>query len=227
MATFLSRTEKLVGEEAVRRLSKAQVLVAGVGGVGSFVAEALARGGIGELTLIDDDIVDVTNINRQLQAFPDTVGRPKVEVMQERLLRINPALKCHAERVHITEDWTLARGVTYIADCVDDVQAKKQLIITAQKAHIPVISSMGSGNQVDNRHFTITDLSKTHTCPLARALRKALRQESICKGVKVCYNPISPYVKATGSPGTMSYVPGTAGLLIAGEIIREIIGISV
>lgn len=227
METFLSRSEKLVGHDALERLAAARIIVAGVGGVGSVVAEALVRGGARHLMLIDDDEVEISNINRQLQALPETVGRLKVEAMRDRLLSINPALVCSAEPVHIDDSWACPNGTAYVIDCVDDVAAKKQLILSALQAKVPVISSMGSGNQIDNRHFTITDIAKTHTCPLARALRKALREEGILKGVKVCYNPISPYLKQEGSPGTMSYVPGTAGLLIAGEVIREIMGLHV
>lgn len=219
---FLERTEKLIGSDAVHRIQQAAILVAGVGGVGSYCAEALARSGIGCLYLIDDDVIDESNLNRQIHALRSTLGRYKVDVMSQRLHDINPEIKCVVSKERIGDTFSWPKHLDYIVDCVDDIRAKVALIRYAKVHHIPVISSMGTGNHIDNLHFVVTDISKTKICPLARKLRKELRAEAICQDVKVCYVEASPYKKTEGSPGTLCHVPATGGLTIAGTVLRDL-----
>ncbi len=220
---FLERTERLIGSDALAELQRTHVLIAGIGGVGTYVAEALTRSGIGSLTLVDDDVIDITNINRQIHALHSTVGVLKVDAMKSRLLDINPKLSCTTVVEHIGAEYDGPQNVNYVVDCVDDVKAKAAIISWALSQQLPIISSMGSGNRIDNRQFEISDIKATHGCPLARSVRKTLREQGITEGVKVCYNP-NPADKVTsGTPGTISYVPATCGLLIAGEVIRDII----
>lgn len=220
---FLERTERLIGSEALIQLQNSHVLVVGIGGVGAQVTEALARSGIGHLTLIDDDVIDVTNINRQIHALHSTVGVLKVEAMKSRLMDINPSLSCTTVAEHIGVQFEGPMNVDYVIDCVDDVKAKAAIINWSLSRDVPIISSMGSGNRIDNRHFEISDIKATHGCPLARSVRKALRDRGITEGVKVCYDPTPTEKRSAGVPGTISYVPATCGLLIAGEVIRDLI----
>lgn len=220
---FLERTERLIGNEALAELQRTHVLIAGIGGVGSYVAEALVRSGIGFLTLVDDDVIDITNINRQLHALHSTVGALKVDAMRSRLLDINPNLSCKTIAERISGEYEGPENVDYVVDCVDDVKAKAAIIRWALTHQLPVISSMGSGNRIDNRQFEISDIKVTRGCPLARSVRKTLREQGITEGVKVCYNPNPVEIVTSGTPGTISYVPATCGLLIAGEVIRDII----
>lgn len=223
---LFERTINLIGLPAFERLRKAKILIAGIGGVGSYVAEALARSGIGELVLIDKDVVEITNLNRQLHATLNTLNRPKVEAMADRLSLINPYLKIGLFQDEIMpgylENTFQSQHFTYVADCVDDIKAKLELILYAKHTNTPIVSSMGTANRLDNTHFKIDDISKTKMCPLARKMRKKLKEHNILKGVKVLYAETT-LCKNDGILGTMSYVPGTAGLLIAGEIIQSII----
>lgn len=223
---LFERTINLIGLSAFERLRKARVLIAGIGGVGSYVAEALARSGIGELVLIDKDIVELTNLNRQLHATLNTINLPKVEAMADRLSLINPYLKINRFQDEVTvgylENTFQSQRFTYMADCVDDIEAKLELILYAKHTNTPIVSSMGTANRLDNTHFKIDDISRTKMCPLARKMRKKLKECNILKGVKVLYAETTPH-RNEGLLGTMSYVPGTAGLLIAGEIIQSII----
>ena len=177
MAEIYDRTRMLVGDAGMEKLQNAHVFIAGIGGVGSFTAEALARAGVGTLTLLDNDTVDITNLNRQIHATQKTVGRPKVEVMAERIREINPEIQVHTINAFLLDDNTEAvlgdGGYDYIVDAVDTVTAKLSLILYARERNIPVISSMGTANKLDATKFEVVDISKTHTCPLARRAPKA------------------------------------------------------
>lgn len=234
MADRYDRTRMLIGQEGIDRLQAAHVVVAGVGGVGSFAAEALARAGVGALTLIDNDVVDITNLNRQIHATMQTVGQPKVQVMAERLAAVAPELQVHQKQAFLLADNTAEVlgevHYDYIIDAVDTVTAKLALIQYALERDIPVISSMGTANKLDATKFEVTDISKTHTCPLARVMRKELRDRGIASGVEVLYStalPIAPTtVTETGKkpvPGSIAYVPSTAGLLLAGHVIQKLL----
>lgn len=225
----------LIGEEGLAKLARATVAVFGIGGVGSFAVEALARAGIGHLVLVDPDSIEKSNINRQLHATVNTIGQSKVLVMKERILNINPAVKIEARRERYTPEHgaTLIRpDYTYIIDAVDDVPAKVDLIVRAKESNIPIISSMGAGNRLNASGFRIADISETSGCPLARVLRRRLRKLGITTGVKVVFSP-EPPLKLTynqngqGSqppgPGSISFVPPVAGLLMAGECVRDLL----
>lgn len=229
-----SRTERLLGREGMRRLAKSRVAVFGVGGVGSYVAEALGRSGVGALDLVDHDKVSVTNINRQIMALHSTVGKIKVDVMKARLLDINPELVVNTYACFYdvsNQDAFPFDQYDYIVDAVDTVTAKLLLIEQAWKRQIPVISCMGVGNKRNPHQLEITDIGKTSMCPLARVMRKELKARGI-KKCKVLYSKESPAElheveldESTGRrpvPGSTSFVPSTAGLMIAGEVVREL-----
>ncbi len=227
----LIRTGMLIGQEALDRLCNAKVCVFGVGGVGGYVVEALARSGVGEFTLIDNDVVSVSNINRQIIALTDTVGLPKVEVMKQRILRINPNAQVKAiQAFYLPENRGEYdfREYDYIVDCIDTVSAKIDIILAAGEAGVPVISSMGTGNKLDATALEVTDIYKTSVCPLARVMRTELKKRGV-KKLKVVYSkqePVKTGVKdpVTGKsiPASISYVPASAGLIIAGEVIKEL-----
>ena len=232
MADIYDRTRMLIGQNGIDTLNKAHILIAGVGGVGSFAAEALARAGVGTLTLLDSDVVDVTNLNRQIHATQDTIGLPKVQVMAERIHAINPEIAVHTIEAFLLDNTAEVLGEAqydYIIDAVDTVTAKLALVQYAQAHHIPVICSMGTANKLDATKFEVTDISKTHTCPLARVMRKELRDRGITQGVEVLYStakPITLEQPADGErrpPGSISYVPSVAGLLLAGHVIQKLI----
>ena len=232
MADLYDRTRMLIGQEGIDALQHAHVLIAGVGGVGSFAAEALARAGVGTLTLLDNDVVDVTNLNRQIHAVQSTIGMPKVMAMAERIHAINPDIVVHTIQAFLLNDNLHVLGdapYDYIIDAVDTVTAKLALVQYARERQIPVICSMGTANKLDAAKFEITDISKTHTCPLARVMRKELRDRGITEGVEVLYStakPITPQHAADGErrpPGSISYVPSVAGLLLAGHVIEKLI----
>ena len=232
MADIYDRTRMLIGQNGIDALNKAHILIAGVGGVGSFAAEALARAGVGTLTLLDSDVVDVTNLNRQIHATQDTIGLPKVQVMAERIHAINPEIAVHTIEAFLLDNTAEVLGEAqydYIIDAVDTVTAKLALVQYAQAHHIPVICSMGTANKLDATKFEVTDISKTHTCPLARVMRKELRDRGITQGVEVLYStakPITLEQPADGErrpPGSISYVPSVAGLLLAGHVIQKLI----
>lgn len=231
MLERFSRTEKLIGKESMEKLQKAKVAVFGIGGVGSYVVEALARAGIGHFLLVDNDIVAVSNLNRQIIATENTIGKPKVEVAKERILQINPEAK-----VEICQEFFMPKSkemfddkIDYIIDAIDTVTAKIELVVRANKQNIPIISSMGTGNKLDPTKFEVTDIYKTSVCPLAKVMRKELRTREI-KKLKVVYSKEEP-IKAKGKeekagkqvPGSISFVPSVAGLIIAGEVIKDII----
>lgn len=227
MKNWLDRTEYLIGKENLEKLASSHVAVFGCGGVGSYAIEALARSGIGNLTLIDNDVVDITNINRQLIADTSTIGKPKVEVEKERLLKINPNLHITIYKEFYEESTAnklLDVKYDYIIDAIDSVTSKISLIEQANKRNIPIISSMGTGNKLDPTKFEITDITKTSVCPLAKVLRKELPKRGI-KHLKVLYSKEQPNRFDTDNkriPASISFVPSVAGLILAGEVIKDI-----
>ena len=227
-----TRTRALLGEDGVNRLRSAHVAVFGLGGVGGHLCEALARAGVGELTVIDGDCVSASNVNRQIIATQDTVGRPKAEVMAERILSINPECKVHPVNLfYLPEnaDEIDLSQFDFIADAVDTVAAKVELICRADRAGVPVIASMGAGNKLYPERFRISDISKTSVCPLAKVMRKKMKEKGI-KKLDVVWSDEEP-IKAQGlesengrsTPGSLSFVPGAVGLIMAGHIIRKIV----
>ena len=224
------RTAMLLGEDAFNSLREKHVAVFGVGGVGSFCAEALARAGVGSLTLIDDDTVSVSNINRQLIALHSTVGQPKTQVMANRIADINPDCRVYALQLRYEEQnkaQFFSHKFDYIADCIDSVASKTSLIETAIHYEIPIISAMGTGNKLNPSKFEITDLSKTSGCPLARVMRRELKQRGILHHT-VLYSTepaIKPHFQTEDKivPGSVSWVPSCAGLMIAGHIIQNLL----
>ena len=248
MLNQFSRTELLVGKEALEKLNNSKVAVFGLGGVGSYVIEGLARAGVGNFILVDDDKICLTNINRQLLATRKTVGKFKVELAKERILDINPEAKVEIYQQFFMPDTEgiIDESVSYIVDAIDTVTAKIELVMRAEKYHIPIISCMGTGNKLDPTKFEITDINKTSVCPLAKVMRKELRNRGI-KKLKVLYSkeePIKPdetlecsckngcicppgtVRKCTARnqvPGSISFVPSVAGLIISGEVIKDII----
>lgn len=231
MEDIYSRTALVIGNEALEKLKYSTVAVFGIGGVGSFTAEALARAGIGHIILIDSDYVSESNINRQLIALHSTIGKSKVHVMQERIYDINPNIKVEAIQINYNKetynqfDFT---GYSYIADAIDTVTSKLLLIKQSNITQVPIISCMGAGNKLDPTRFEVTDIYKTSVCPLARVMRRELKKIGINK-LKVVYSKEEPINTAIEnsmrkkSPGSISFVPSVAGLIMAGEIIKDII----
>lgn len=219
-----SRTERLIGKNGLEKLKNANIIIFGLGGVGSYTAEALARCGVGKMTVVDKDTVDVTNINRQLYALHSTIGKNKADVARERILDINP--KCQVVSVvkmylpENAEDFNLSQ-YDYIIDAIDNVTAKIDLALKAQELNIPILSSMGTGNKLDPTAFKITDIYKTDTCPLCRVMRRELKAKSI-KKLKVLYSTETPINDGERTPASISFVPSTAGLIIAGEVIKDL-----
>ncbi len=219
------RTRMLIGDEALVRLQSAKILVFGVGGVGGYVCEALARSGVGRVDVVDKDVVDITNINRQIIATTDTVGLPKVEVCKARMESINPEIRCEAKQLFFLPETSEEFDFTkydYIVDAVDNVTAKIEIICKAKEAGTPVISSMGTGNKLDPTAFRVADIEKTKVCPLAKVVRKELRNRGV-RGVKVLYSEEEPRKSGNRTPASISFVPSAAGLIIAGEVIRDLI----
>lgn len=225
MKEQFARTEKLIGTESVEKLQDAAVIVFGIGGVGSYVAEGLARAGVGKITLVDKDVVDITNINRQLPALHSTVGQPKAEVMAQRIRDINP--ECDIEAVECffmpdnADTFDFSR-YDYVIDAIDTVTGKLAIIEKAYAEGVPVIASMGTGNKLDPTAFRIAAIEKTKVCPLAKVMRKELKNRGI-KGVKVLYSEEEPVRTGSSTPASISFVPSAAGLIIAGEVIKDLI----
>lgn len=224
-----SRTEALIGTEALNKLKNSTVAIFGLGGVGSYVLEGLVRAGIGNLILVDKDDVDITNINRQILATHDTVGKAKVDVAKERALSINPNvnIKIYKEFFMPETKGILDDSIDYIVDAIDTVTAKIELAVRANKLNIPIISCMGTGNKLDPTKFEVTDIYKTSVCPLAKVMRKELKARNI-SALKVVYSKEEPANinlsnsnKAT--PASISFVPSVAGLIIVGEVIKVLI----
>jgi len=229
------RTEILIGKEKTEKLKNSRVAVFGIGGVGGAVCEALIRGGIGEIDIIDNDTVSETNINRQAVAFHSTIGKLKTEVMEKILYDINPDIKVNSYPLfytHETADKIDFSQFDYVVDAVDTVTAKLLIIEKAKEKEIPVISSMGTGNKINPMLFEIADISKTSVCPLAKVMRYELKKRNI-KNVKVLFSKEIPLTPADceepsqkrKTPGSMSFVPPVAGMIIAGEVIKDIIEI--
>ncbi len=215
-----SRTLKLIGEEGLSRLKNSSVLIVGVGGVGSFAAEAIARAGVGKITVMDGDTVQPSNLNRQLIALTSTLGRNKAEVMAERINDINPETTVKAlARFYKEDDELDLTAFDWIIDAIDSVDAKTALIKTAIEKDVNIVSAMGAAGKFDTQ-FKIADISKTSTCPLAKVMRKRLREEGI-EHLPVVYSEEKP-VPRDGDLGTLSYVPGSAGLCLAGYVIKSI-----
>lgn len=249
MTEEFSRTERLLGAEAMEQLQQARVAVFGIGGVGGHVAEALARSGVGAIDLIDSDTVNLSNINRQIVALHSTVGRYKVDVMKERILDINPACRVEVHRCFYlpeTKELFDFSRYTYVVDAVDTVTAKIALVLQAQEAGVPIISSMGAGNKLNPAAFEVADIYKTSVCPLAKVMRKELKQRGV-KKLKVVFSkeeairPSQEEEKRLGqtegafenekgfvsgkrfTPASVAFVPSVAGLIIASEVVKDII----
>ena len=225
------REELIIGKENIEKLKNKKVAIFGIGGVGSYVVEGLARAGIQNFVLIDNDMVAISNINRQLIALQSTVGKDKVEVAQKRILDINPSANVEIRKEFYCKDtngW-IDNSIDYIVDAIDTVSSKLDLIEQAKTLDIPIISCMGTGNKLDPTRFEITDISKTSVCPLAKVMRKELKQRGI-KKLKVLYSKeeprkvtISEDGEKKNAPGSISFVPSVAGLIIAGEVVKDLI----
>ena len=235
MIDAFSRTELLMGRDAMARLAKARVAVFGVGGVGGYCVEALARAGVGAIDLIDDDTVSPSNLNRQIIALHSTVGRYKVDVMAERIRDINPDCEVRTYKTFFlpeTEDQFDFTQYDYVVDAIDTVKGKLALVMKAKEANVPILSAMGAGNKLDPTAFEVADISKTSVCPLARIMRKELGKRGV-KHLKVVYSrelpaETGPEGEKRGTadrpvPGSVSFVPSVAGLIAAGEVIRDLI----
>ena len=236
MSEQFIRTQMLLGKEALDTLSNKRVAVFGVGGVGGYVCEALIRCGIREIDVIDNDTVAESNLNRQIIALHSTIGRSKVDVMKERLLDINPGVKVNAHECFFLPENSDSFDFTeydYVIDCVDTVTAKIEIIMKAKEANVPVISSMGTGNKLNPAMLTVTDISKTQMDPLAKVMRRELKKRGVYN-LKVVYSeekPIKPMEfeaeqqpsSRRSTPGSVSFVPSVAGLIIASEVIKDLI----
>lgn len=223
MEEQFSRTIGLLGEEAVKHLQNCRVAVFGVGGVGGFAVEALVRTGVGTIDIIDKDTVCESNLNRQIIALHSTIGRDKVDVMKERILDINPNAVVNAHKCFFLPE---TRGLfdfsqyDYIVDAVDTVTAKLELVMAAEEAGVPIISSMGAGNKLDPTGFEVADIYKTSVCPLARVMRRELKKRDV-KHLKVVYSKEEPAVRRE-TPASVAFVPSVAGLIIAGEVVKDL-----
>lgn len=251
MLNQFSRTELLLGEEKMERLAKAKVAIFGIGGVGGYVAEALARSGVGSFVLVDDDKVCLTNINRQIIATRKTVGKYKAEVMKERILDINPQAQVEVRKCFYLPETASEFDFTeysYVVDAVDTVTAKIEIIMRAKEANVPVISSMGAGNKLDPTKFQVADIYKTTMCPLAKVMRREMKKRGV-KKLKVVYstepamkpredmhtscreNCICPpgaahkCTERRAIPGSIAFVPSVAGLILAGEVVKDLAGV--
>ena len=240
MADQYSRTRLLLGEDGIQRLRNARVILFGLGGVGGYTAEALARSGIGHMDLVDDDTVSLTNLNRQMLALHSTVGQYKVDVAAQRIHDIDPSIEVRTYKTFFlpeTENLFDFSQYNYVIDAIDTVTGKLALIAKAKKAGVPVISCMGTGNKLDPTAFRVADISKTSGCALSRIMRKECAKRGI-KGVKVVYSeelpltpcedpgdPMEPQREGSSrrsTPGSTAFVPGTAGLIMAGEVIKDL-----
>ena len=224
MKEQFSRTAQLLGNENVEKLFDKHVIVFGVGGVGGYVVEALARSGVGKISIVDNDVVNESNINRQIIALHSTVGMQKVEVLKNRILDINP--EC---QVFVYNQFFLPENskdfdfsiYDYVVDAVDTVTAKLEIIKKSKESNVPVISSMGTGNKLNPMGFKVSDISKTKVCPLARVMRNELKKRGISK-VKCVYSEENPVIQ-TQTPASVAFVPSVAGLLIASEVIKDLV----
>ena len=218
-----SRTEALLGEQAMEKLKKARVAVFGIGGVGGHVVDALVRSGVGAADIVDSDKVCLSNLNRQIIATESSIGKYKVDVMKERILDINPEAVVNVHKCFYlpeTKDEFDFSQYSYVVDAVDTVTAKIQLVMEAAEAGVPIISSMGAGNKLDPTAFQVADIYKTSVCPLAKVMRRELKKRGI-KKLKVVYSREQPVVK-NAVPASVAFVPSVAGLIIAGEVIKDL-----
>ncbi|MGN0459633.1 MAG: ThiF family adenylyltransferase [Ruminococcus sp.] len=234
MVNQFSRTELLIGDDGVDKLKNSRVAVFGVGGVGGYVVEALARSGVGTIDIVDNDDVSLTNINRQIIALHSTVGRPKVDVMEERIRDISPSTvvnKYNCFFLPENSDKFDFRRYDYVVDAIDTVTGKIELAVKCKEFNVPLMSSMGAGNKLDPTAFKVTDIFKTKVDPLARVMRNALKKRGI-KKLKVVYSEETPLTPLPSDeetskkvvPGSTAFVPSVAGLIIAGEVIKDITG---
>ncbi len=240
MTNWQARTEMLIGEDNIKKLDQVKIIIAGLGGVGSWVCIALARSGVRNFILIDEDAIDPSNINRQAIAFSNNIGEPKVLAMEKHLLSINPEINVEIKQMNINKD--NAKDIAtikaaYLIDAIDTITAKASLIEHCHKNQLPVISAMGAGNRLDPTNFEISDISETYNCPLARALRKILRKRGIDSGVKVVFDPSEvkrpkawPKYKDTDiprraafPPASMIFAPAVCGLFMAYEVINDLL----
>lgn len=231
-----SRTELLIGKQGLEKLHNAKIAIFGIGGVGSFVVEGLVRAGVQNFVLVDNDKISLTNLNRQLIATQKTIGKDKVEVAKERILDINPKAKVEVFKEFFLPNSNtniITKELTYVVDCIDTVTAKIEIVMQCKNLKIPIISAMGTGNKLNPLKLEVTDIYKTNVCPLAKVMRKELRKRNINE-LKVVYSteePIKPNlqnyeeknVTKSQVPGSISFVPSVAGLIIAGEVVKEII----
>ncbi len=226
MEEFTDRTQVMVCNDGIEKLKNSHVAVFGVGGVGSYVCEALARAGVGTLDIIDNDTVAVSNINRQLVALNSTLGRPKADVMKERILDINPKATVNNFNCFFLPDNSAEFDFSqydYVVDAIDTVKAKIELAVCCDRSGTRLISSMGTGNKIHPELFEIADINKTSVCPLARVMRLELKKRGI-KHLKVLYSEETPFTQSEGrTPASNSFTPSAAGLIIAGEVIRDLL----
>ena len=237
MDNYFSREELLIGKEAIEILKNSHVAVFGVGGVGGFVVEVLARCGVGTIDVIDNDVVDPSNINRQIIATADTIGQEKVNIVEQRIKSINPNAVVNKHRCFFlpetAKDFDFTR-FDYVVDAIDTVSGKIEIILQAKKAGVPVISCMGAGNKLDPTAFVVTDIYKTSVCPLARVMRQKLKKLGVQdlkvvysteKAMKPNYPPDMP-PQRKAAPGSVAFVPSVAGIIAGGEVIKDLIGYS-
>ena len=220
-----SRSARVIGERGLEKLNNFSVIVFGLGGVGGAAAESLVRAGIGTIGIVDKDVVDITNLNRQIMATESTVGLPKTQATAERLLSINPNVKIHKYDLFYLPDTACEIDLSqydFIVDCIDNVTAKMELIARANELNIPVISSMGTGNKLHPEMLEIADIKKTSVCPLARVIRRELKNRGINK-LTVVYSKEEPVKTHTSEPGSMSFVPPVAGYMMTSYVVRTIL----
>lgn len=249
MLHSFSRTEMLIGTEGLDKLKESKVAIFGIGGVGTYVAEGLARSGVGQFVLVDDDDVCLTNINRQLHATRKTVGKMKVEVMKERILSINPKaeIEVHQELYNAdSAERLLTDDLDYVVDAIDMVSSKIDMVVRCKEKEIPIISSMGAGNKLNPAMFEVADIYKTSVCPLAKVMRSELRKRRIkklkvvyskekamkpielgggCKTNCICPNKDRTCVERRSIPGSVAFVPSVVGLIIASEVVKDLTGV--
>ena len=219
------RTKSLIGDNALLKLANSKIAIFGIGGVGGYVAEALIRAGVGEIDLIDNDVVNETNINRQIVALNSTIGKYKVDIMKQRAIDINPDIKVNTFKVFFDENSINEfdfKKYDYVIDAIDSVKSKILLVETCKNSDVLIISSMGTGNKLDPTKFEIADISKTSVCPLARVMRVGLKKRGI-KNLKVLYSTESPVKNGSRTPSSISFVPSVAGLILASAVVRDLI----
>lgn len=222
-----ARTALIIGERGLEILANAKVAVFGLGGVGGAACEALARSGIGTLVLVDHDVVDITNLNRQIVALESTIGQAKVDVMAARIREINPRCRVLTYQAFYDGERSaefLHSDLDYVVDAIDSVNSKVELICQCVRRGIPIVSAMGAGNKLDPTQLRVADISETHTCPLAKAVRLGLRKQGITRGVQVVFSTERPQRLVPGrTPGSTAFVPPAAGLILASVVVRKLL----